>query len=283
MPNPRRDPTKLGVSGLTAAHLDALSAGHLTLDDLGRELGCSKQALSKAIKRRTTPKPAPPVASPDPKDGLPPVDFSTPEAIKGLLDGASLKLLAALNREMTRIASDKDALLGPTAAKAAAQAISTIRADLIASGVLPTVESSGTAPIMKLQVMTEEEEREVRDAAEAELGTDHGRASEDSLPGIAADKSENGTPKTIPTVAPETLSQSAPGLRTEVRAMLRGTTSPDELRASLTDYGRASGANGLRAIAASFGLQASRQDSNHQLIDRIVAAWSQASSVLEKS
>lgn len=283
VPNPRRDPTKPGVSGLSAVHLDALSAGHLTLDDLGRELGCSKQALSKAIKRRTAPKPAPPVASPDPKDGLSTVDFSTPEAIKGMLDGASLALLAALNRDMTRIASDKDALLGPTAAKAAAQAISTIRADLIASGVLPTAESSGTAPIMKLQVMTEDEEREVRDAAEAELGTDHGRASEDSPPGIAAHKSENGTPKTVSTAAPEAPPQSAPGLRPEVRAMLRRITDPEEFRAVLSDYGKASGTRGLRSIAAALGIETGRQDGHLLLLDRIIAAWPQAFPVLEKA
>lgn len=62
-----------GIAGLTDDHLRRLAAGQVTQSELARELGVSKQAISKAVRRRkgvgaTTPAPTPAMESPAPEN-----------------------------------------------------------------------------------------------------------------------------------------------------------------------------------------------------------------------
>lgn len=62
-----------GIAGLTDDHLCRLDAGQVTQSELARELGVTKQAISKAVRRRkglgaTTPAPEPARESPAPEN-----------------------------------------------------------------------------------------------------------------------------------------------------------------------------------------------------------------------
>lgn len=283
MPSRRRDPSKPGVAGLTAAHLEALELGSLTLDDIGRELGCSKQALSKVIKKRTAPKSTSPAKEPKPSTEPATVDFSTPEGIKETIDETSVLLLYAMRRDLGRIVADERGQLGPRATKDMANALATIRADLIDSGILPVTGARRAIPAMIIQTMTAEEEREIRAAVEAETADRQQIGGEESPQGLAGDRPESGAPEIAPASQPETGSQYALGLRPDVWKMLLRVGSPEEFRTVLAAYGEATGARMLRQIAEALGLPADRQDSHAVLVDRIAVAWPSVSTSVEKA
>jgi hypothetical protein len=271
------------VAGLTADHLEALALGSLTLDDIGRELGCSKQALSKAIKKRTAPKSTPTAAEPKPVAEPATIDFSTPEGIKEAIDETSLALLYAMRRDMGRIVADERSQLGPRATKDMANALATIRADLTDAGILPVAGARRTIPALIIQTMTEEEEREIRAAIEAETTDRQQIGGEESPQGLAESQPENGAAEIAPASQPETPPQYALGLRPDVWKMLLRVGSPEEFRTVLAAYGEATGARMLRQIAEALGLPADRQDSHAVLVDRIAVAWPSVSSSVEKA
>lgn len=259
----RRDPTKPGIAGLTVEHVKALDERRITLADIARELGCSRQAVAKALKRRTKPavekSAASPFTVPEPRETASPAGPVTPEIIADTLVGANLALLAVLSRETAKIAADPTGYLGPTSAKAIAQSLTLVRENLSAAGLVP--ESNSKLPTeLTIRVMTEEEEAAIRQSVEAEALQERQDGPEIVLP-------EPEAPAETEPAESAPASFEAP-VRFELPTHVK---TPDQVRAFLALLAQRQGNVMLRRIAREHDLIFARDTERTEMVQALTA------------
>lgn len=287
----RRDPTKPGLAGLTQAHIDARAAGRLTLDDIARDLGVSKQATARAIKKRKAsvlpaasfPILPPPTSAAAPlPDGLTGVDYSDPDKIQSAVNGASLALLTVINRDVAQIARDPAGKLGPTAAKAIAQALTLIRSNLVVSQVIPE-DKGGDLPRLFVRTMTEAEEGRIQ--ADQEAARTSGEldplASDPEQEGLGDDPAGIVEPHDIAETVTAEPPKPASAASTVASTIPAEITSAEELRSWLAIAGRTHGARFLRQIAEGLGITVGAGTALGEIIKLVIAAKISASSQAE--
>lgn len=174
-----------GFRSLSPADLEAYKAGRLGLADLAALAGVTKQAISRALKRRgitriASSATAASAAMPSPSCPTPTSDPAHLRAIPAAdepFTGDDVRQLAAsaayLNiRRVHAVLADAGAL-GPSALKAAAASLQLSLGELRALGIV--AEEGTGATVLKLHVMTEDEGRATKAAFSEDQHADAAR------------------------------------------------------------------------------------------------------------
>jgi hypothetical protein len=269
MANPRRNPGAPGLAGLTDADREAWLASTVTIEELAGRLGVSKQAVSTEFRKRgwrkvkakamaLSPAPHQDEARPGPDD------LSLPQAI----ERAYVTTVVGVLDLLCRLQHDRGSIVGPASLKAMAVAVSTLRTELSACGLLDLRQVEPAPTTLIIRTLTPEEETAIRADAEAAYAAQQaGGTGPDDEP--TADR---------PIVNIEEASSHRTGLlrpENELPAhagWLRGPLPTSErFREWLAFVGQQQGNITLRRILTDLGHEAPGLAlTREQLIDRIV-------------
>jgi hypothetical protein len=274
MANPRRNPKAPGLAGLTDADRVAWLGGTVTIEELAGRLGVSKQAVSTEFRKRgwregkTKGAGSPSVGDKAEEALTIPDELTLPQAVERVYVRTVLGVLDLLGREAMRLQEDPAAVVGPSSLKAMAVAVSTLREELSACGLLDLRQAEPAPTTLIIRTLTAAEEEAIQANAEAAYAAQHAAGADagddltDEPPTVAGEKGQGH--RTGP-LRPENESPTHAG-------WLRGPLpTPERFREWLAFVGQQQGNITLRRILTDLGREApGRAVTRDMLIERIV-------------
>ena len=287
-----------GTAGLTEAHRRAWASGAASLESIAAELGCSKQAVFKAFRKRgwtkadtpasnpVGPAPASAPADTDPTrpakaDGPPPILAGRHPANDWLmspercLDAAQRAVAAGVQINLA-VLSEASGLIGRNRGNISPVVLQRIQMTsekavnyIIGSLLHPADDGSEDSMTkMNITVMSKEEEASIREAAEKEYTKSFGDADLEDEPASEDAGGNDRHRSAAPTPEPAPPRQ-APAALNKLR-IVGGLPGRQSFKPWLEELSRDKGARFVRQIGEAVGLKISAGEAVELVVDRIV-------------
>lgn len=264
---------RLGLGGLTDAHLARLGAGQITQSELARQLGITRQTLSVALKKRRQKQAVPEAPAPAPRMQPTPVEPEpddedwnplSPQLRRQIIGNMASVGVRALQEIAVAFSRAAPGDMGPTHLNALIRAYRNV-ADVIAPFVCAPTDSDSAEGLTKMviQIMAADEDAQVRQASE-QAYQDQGFAP---IP-APADDDDHDKPATVATAPATRPTPPVMALRTRVPNL----PDREDFQAWLEGRLAAGGRRHLRDIGSALGLDLGIGSDPGEVMDGIIHA-----------